>query len=125
NICTAQVLLAVMASMYAVYHGPAGLKQIAENIHSLTVLLAAGLKRLGYKVVSESYFDTLRVELGRRNLKDILATSEQLQINLRIFDATAVGISLDETTTPEDLIDLWQIFAGTDDLPFTLEELTS
>ncbi|MEH2303377.1 MAG: aminomethyl-transferring glycine dehydrogenase [Nostoc sp.] len=125
NICTAQVLLAVMASMYAVYHGPAGLKQIAENIHSLTVLLAQGLKRLGYSVVSESFFDTLRVELGTHNLKDILAASEQLQINLRIFDATAVGISLDETTTPEDLIDLWQIFAGTDDLPFTLEELTS
>ncbi|MEH2447098.1 MAG: aminomethyl-transferring glycine dehydrogenase [Nostoc sp.] len=125
NICTAQVLLAVMASMYAVYHGPAGLKQIAENIHSLTVLLAQGLKRLGYNVVSESFFDTLRVELGTHNLEDILAASEQLQINLRIFDATAVGISLDETTTPEDLIDLWQIFAGTDDLPFTLEELTS
>ncbi|MEH2465172.1 aminomethyl-transferring glycine dehydrogenase [Nostoc sp.] len=125
NICTAQVLLAVMASMYAVYHGPAGLRQIAENIHSLTVLLAQGLKRLGYNVVSESFFDTLRVELGTHNLKDILANSEQLQINLRIFDATAVGISLDETTTPEDLIDLWQIFAGTDDLPFTLEELTS
>ncbi|MBG1244536.1 aminomethyl-transferring glycine dehydrogenase [Nostoc sp. NZL] len=125
NICTAQVLLAVMASMYAVYHGPTGLKEIAENIHSLTVLLAQGLKRLGYSVVSESFFDTLRVELGTCNLKDILEASEQLQINLRIFDATAVGISLNETTTPEDLIDLWQIFAGTDDLPFTLEELTS
>ncbi|MHC5609904.1 MAG: aminomethyl-transferring glycine dehydrogenase [Nostoc sp.] len=125
NICTAQVLLAVMASMYAVYHGPTGLKQIAENIHSLTVLLAEGLKRLGYSISDKDFFDTLRVELGRRNLEDILATSEQLQINLRVFDASAVGISLDETTTPEDLIDLWQIFAGTDDLPFTLEELTS
>ncbi|MEH1871273.1 aminomethyl-transferring glycine dehydrogenase [Nostoc sp.] len=125
NICTAQVLLAVMASMYAVYHGPAGLKQIAENIHSLTVLLAEGLKRLGYTISSKDFFDTLRVELGRRDLKDILAISEELQINLRVFDATAVGISLNETTTPEDLIDLWQIFAGTDDLPFTLEELTS
>ncbi|MBN3993752.1 MAG: aminomethyl-transferring glycine dehydrogenase [Nostoc sp. NMS2] len=125
NICTAQVLLAVMASMYAVYHGPDGLKQIAENIHSLTVLLAQGLKRLGYSVVSESFFDTLRVELGTHNLEDILAASEQLQINLRVFDATTVGISLDETTKSEDLIDLWQIFAGTDDLPFTLEELTS
>nr|WP_199349520.1 aminomethyl-transferring glycine dehydrogenase [Nostoc flagelliforme] len=124
NICTAQVLLAVMASMYAVYHGPAGLKQIAENIHSLTVLLAEGLKRLGYNISSKDYFDTLRVELGRRNLEDILAASEKLQINLRVFDATAVGISLDETTTPKDLIDLWQIFAGTDDLPFSLEELT-
>ncbi|HYX14730.1 MAG TPA: aminomethyl-transferring glycine dehydrogenase [Nostoc sp.] len=125
NICTAQVLLAVMASMYAVYHGPDGLKQIAENIHSLTVLLAQGLKRLGYSVVSESFFDTLRVELGTHNLKNILTDAEELQINLRVFDATAVGISLDETTTPEDLIDLWHIFAGTDDLPFTLEELTS
>ncbi|MEH1969095.1 aminomethyl-transferring glycine dehydrogenase [Nostoc sp.] len=125
NICTAQVLLAVMASMYAVYHGPAGLKQIAENIHSLTVLLAEGLKRLGYSISSKDFFDTLRVELGTRDLKGILAASEQLQINLRVFDATAVGISLDETTTPEDLIDLWQIFAGTDDLPFTLKELTS
>ncbi|MEH2252181.1 aminomethyl-transferring glycine dehydrogenase [Nostoc sp.] len=125
NICTAQVLLAVMASMYAVYHGPTGLKQIAENIHSLTVLLAQGLKRLGYSISSKDFFDTLRVELGTHNLKDILATAEQLQINLRIFDATAIGISLDETTRPEDLIDLWQIFAGTDDLPFTLEELTS
>ncbi|MBN3963175.1 aminomethyl-transferring glycine dehydrogenase [Nostoc sp. NMS8] len=125
NICTAQVLLAVMASMYAVYHGPTGLKQIAENIHSLTVLLAEGLKRLGYSISSKDFFDTLRVELERQNLKDILAASEQLEINLRVFDATTVGISLDETTTPEDLIDLWQIFAGTDDLPFTLEELTS
>ncbi|MBD2730334.1 aminomethyl-transferring glycine dehydrogenase [Nostoc sp. FACHB-892] len=125
NICTAQVLLAVMASMYAVYHGPDGLKQIAENIHSLTVLLAQGLKRLGYIVVSESFFDTLRVELGTHNLKNILKDAEQLQINLRVFNATAVGISLDETTTPEDLIDLWHIFAGTDDLPFTLEELTA
>ncbi len=124
NICTAQVLLAVMASMYAVYHGPDGLKQIAENIHSLTVLLAQGLKRLGYSI-NKDFFDTLRVELGRRNLEDILATAEQLQINLRVFDTTAVGISLNETTTPEDLIDLWQIFAGTDNLPFTLEELTS
>ncbi|MHC5594915.1 MAG: aminomethyl-transferring glycine dehydrogenase [Nostoc sp.] len=125
NICTAQVLLAVMASMYAVYHGPDGLKQIAENIHSLTVLLAEGLKRLGYSISSQDFFDTLRVEVGRRNLEDILAASKQLQINLRVFDANAVGISLDETTTPEDLIDLWQIFAGADDLPFTLEELTS
>ncbi|MCC5667721.1 aminomethyl-transferring glycine dehydrogenase [Nostoc sp. CHAB 5784] len=122
NICTAQVLLAVMASMYAVYHGPDGLKQIAENIHSLTVLLAQGLKRLGYRVVSESFFDTLRVELGTHNLEDILANSEQLQINLRIFDATAVGISLDETTTVDDVLHILAIFAGENELPFSLEE---
>ncbi len=122
NICTAQVLLAVMASMYAVYHGSAGLKQIAENIHSLTVLLAEGLKRLGYKMSSEHFFDTLRVELGTHNLKDILAASEQLQINLRIFDETAVGISLNETTTVDDVLDILAIFAADKELPFTLEE---
>ncbi|MFN6559275.1 MAG: aminomethyl-transferring glycine dehydrogenase [Nostoc sp. ChiSLP01] len=122
NICTAQVLLAVMASMYAVYHGPSGLKQIAENIHSLTVLLAEGLKRLGYKISSEHFFDTLRVELGSHNLEDILAVSEQLQINLRILDATAVGISLNETTTVDDVLDILAIFAEEKELPFTWEE---
>ncbi|MCF2151086.1 aminomethyl-transferring glycine dehydrogenase [Desmonostoc muscorum LEGE 12446] len=125
NICTAQVLLAVIASMYAVYHGPAGLKQIAENIHSLTVLLAEGLKRLGYKISSEYFFDTLRVELGTHNLEDILAASEQLQINLRIFDATAVGISLNETTTVDDVLDILGIFAGEKELPLGLEEWIS
>jgi glycine dehydrogenase len=125
NICTAQVLLAVIASMYAVYHGPGGLKQIAENIHSLTVLLAEGLKRLGYKISSEYFFDTLRVELGTHNLEDILAASEQLQINLRIFDATAVGISLNETTTVDDVLDILAIFAGEKELPLGLEEWIS
>jgi glycine dehydrogenase len=125
NICTAQVLLAVMASMYAVYHGPDGLKAIAQNIHQLTVTLAAGLKRLGYTISSEHFFDTLRVELGTRNLETILQAATARNINLRVFDTTAVGVSLDETTIPEDLIDLWQIFAGTDDLPFTSAELTS
>ncbi|MCM0592047.1 MAG: aminomethyl-transferring glycine dehydrogenase [Gloeotrichia echinulata DVL01] len=124
NICTAQVLLAVMASMYAVYHGPEGVREIAENIHQLTVILATGLQRLGYKISSEYFFDTLRLELGTSNLDTIIAAATARNINLRIFDDTAVGISLDETTTPEDLIDLWQIFAGLDHLPFTLEDLT-
>jgi glycine dehydrogenase len=125
NICTAQVLLAVMAGMYAVYHGPEGLKNIAENIHKLTVILAAGLKRLGYKISSEYFFDTLRVELGTHNLEAILAGCQTRNINLRIFDETAVGISLDETTTVDDLGDLLQIFADQDELPFTIEELTA
>ncbi|MBF2005092.1 MAG: aminomethyl-transferring glycine dehydrogenase [Chlorogloeopsis fritschii C42_A2020_084] len=124
NICTAQVLLAVMASMYAVYHGPDGLKTIAENIHKLTVILAEGLKILGYKISSEYFFDTLRVELGRGSLKDILAACKQKKINLRIFDETAVGISLDETTSIADVKDLLAIFAGKDELPFSLEELS-
>ncbi|MGJ5672601.1 MAG: aminomethyl-transferring glycine dehydrogenase [Nostochopsis sp.] len=111
NICTAQVLLAVMASMYAVYHGPAGLKKIAENIHTLTVTLAAGLKHLGYNISSESFFDTIRVELGTHSLKEILAACEAKKINLRIFNETAIGISLDETTTIEDVQNLLEIFA--------------
>ncbi|PPJ62745.1 aminomethyl-transferring glycine dehydrogenase [Cuspidothrix issatschenkoi] len=123
NICTAQVLLAVMASMYAVYHGPDGLRAIAQNIHELTATLAAGLKKLGYKIVSENFFDTLRVELGNTKLEPILDAANQRNINLRIFDNSAVGISLDETTTEADLIDLWQIFALKDKLPFTVEEL--
>ncbi|MBD2353836.1 aminomethyl-transferring glycine dehydrogenase [Tolypothrix sp. FACHB-123] len=123
NICTAQVLLAVMASMYAVYHGPDGLKNIAENIHQLTLILAAGLKRLGYSISSEPFFDTLRVELGRRNLETILADCQARNINLRIFAETAVGISLDETTTVDDVIELWQIFANSDRLDFDFAEI--
>jgi glycine dehydrogenase len=123
NICTAQVLLAVMAGMYAVYHGPAGLKAIALDIHQKTVMLAQGLKSLGYVINSEHFFDTLRVELGRRSLEDILAACEQRQINLRIFDETAVGISLDETTTTEDLQNLLEIFAGGNEQSFSLFEL--
>ncbi|WP_416235662.1 aminomethyl-transferring glycine dehydrogenase [Nodularia sp. UHCC 0506] len=124
NICTAQVLLAVMASMYAVYHGADGIRNIAENVHQLTVTLATGLKRLGYNIGSEHFFDTLRVELGTNSFEGILEACQGRNINLRIFDATSVGISLDETTTAEDVIDLWQIFAGTDHLPFTIEELS-
>lgn len=125
NICTAQVLLAVMASMYAVYHGSAGIKRIAETIHQLTVILTEGLKRLGYGIGSELFFDTVRVELGAKPLQDILEAAEVRQINLRILDATTVGITLDETTTVQDLLDLWQIFAGTEELPFTVEELAN
>ncbi|MEB3826695.1 aminomethyl-transferring glycine dehydrogenase [Phormidium sp. CCY1219] len=123
NICTAQVLLAVMASMYAVYHGPEGIKRIAQNLHRLTEILAQGLKRLGYDIGSAPFFDTLRVELGSKSLEEILAAADSKQINLRTFDRTTVGISLNETTSVEDLVDLWQIFAGTADLPFTVEEL--
>ena len=123
NICTAQVLLAVMASMYAVYHGPDGLRAIAQNIHQLTATLAAGLKKLGYKISSENFFDTLRVELGNTKLEAILDAANERNINLRIFDNSTVGISLDETTTEADLIDIWQIFALKDQLPFTVAEL--
>ncbi|MEH2152906.1 aminomethyl-transferring glycine dehydrogenase [Nostoc sp.] len=120
NICTAQVLLAVMASMYAVYHGPDGLKTIAQRIHYLTLILAEWLQRLGYSISSKPFFDTLQVELGTKPLQEILQSAEARQINLRIFDTSTVGISLDETTTLDDVRDICQIFAGTDEVRFVL-----
>jgi glycine dehydrogenase len=109
--------------MYAVYHGPDGLREIAENIHQLTATLGSGLKKLGYKITLENFFDTLRVELGNTKLEAILDAANERNINLRIFDNSTVGISLDETTTEADLIDIWQIFALKDQLPFTVAEL--
>jgi len=125
NICTAQVLLAVIASMYAVYHGPGGIQRIAEKVHRLTVTLAEGLKRIGYDIGSEPYFDTLKVETSNapRQQQDILKAAEQQQINLRSYADGAVGISLDETSSVEEVTTLLQIFAGQETLPFRLEEL--
>ncbi len=121
NICTAQVLLAVMAGMYAVYHGPDGLKEIAENIHNLTFKLATGLKQLGYKIGAESFFDTIRITVGAdsplKSAKEVIDAAENVGINLRTFDEQTVGISLDETTTDTDVQNLWQIFAGGKALP--------
>ncbi len=134
NSCTAQVLLAVIASMYAVYHGPEGIKRIAERVHRLTVLLAEGLKQLGYSIASDAFFDTLRVEVIERSplqsAQAILESAQARGINLRLLSSTAVGITLDETATVEDLSRLWQIFAGVGvqglaPLPFTVEEFAS
>ena len=109
NICTAQVLLAVMAGMYAVYHGPAGLKRIAQRVASYTAILAEGLKSLGLKVLTTHAFDTLTVETGPRTdtiLKRALAEGA----NLRRASDLHLGITLDETTTREDLVLLWGWF---------------
>jgi len=125
NICTAQVLLAVMASMYAVYHGPRGLKQIAERIHSLTTALAFGLQRLGHHVSAAPYFDTLQVQLSAVPLEALLFKAKDYRINLRIFDSNTVGITLDETTSIQDLLDLLHIFASKPGLNFTLEDLAA
>ena len=122
NICTAQVLLAVIASLYAVYHGPSGLQEIAQNIHQLTLTLAEGLKRLGYAIGTEPFFDTIKVELGKKSLTEILLASQTKEINLRVIDSETVGISLDETTTIQDVIDLWEIFAESE-LTFTVEDV--
>ena len=122
NICTAQVLLAVIASLYAVYHGPSGLQEIAQNIHQLTLTLAEGLKRLGYAIGTEPFFDTIKVELGKKSLTEILLASQTKEINLRVINSETVGISLDETTTIQDIIDLWEIFAESE-LKFTVEDV--
>ena len=118
NICTAQVLLAVIASMYGVYHGASGIKAIALRVHQLTAALAEGLEELGYKIGSDSFFDTISVETGDTDAADLIKIAANKQINLRWLDSHAIGISLDETTTLEDLTNLWQIFAGDTELPF-------
>ncbi len=123
NICTAQVLLAVMASMYAVYHGAEGLKNIAQRIHHLTVILADGLKKLDYELKSDSFFDTLNISVGEGNALNLIRKAQLRKINLRYLTTDAVGISLDETTTLQDVVDIWQIFSHGDSLPFTIEEI--
>ena len=120
NICTAQVLLAVIAAMYGVYHGSEGIKQIATRVHKLTATLATGLAKLGYTIATDSFFDTLKVEAS--NAQDLIQAAANQKINLRLVDDHAVGISLDETTSEQDLIDLWRIFAGKNELPFLLED---
>ncbi|WP_454765349.1 aminomethyl-transferring glycine dehydrogenase [Cupriavidus campinensis] len=110
NICTAQVLLAVMASMYAVYHGPQGLKRIAQRVHRLTATLAAGLEAMGQAPLNATFFDTLTLETGF-NTEAIHAAATARGINLRHAGATRVGISLDETASREDVAALWEIFA--------------
>ena len=109
NICTAQVLLAVMASMYAVYHGPEGLKRIAQRVHRFTTILAAGLKGAGF-TVTERFFDTITV--AGVDAARLHADARQHRINLRHVSATAVGISLDETTTRADIEGLWCLFGA-------------
>ncbi|ELS00090.1 aminomethyl-transferring glycine dehydrogenase [Gloeocapsa sp. PCC 73106] len=121
NICTAQVLLAVMASMYAVYHGPEGIKAIAQRVHKLTVMLASGLKLLGYELASDSFFDTLTVHTP--NAHEIISSAEARQINLRYVTENKLGISLDETTTTAHLEELLLIFAQGAELPFDLREI--
>ena len=111
NICTAQVLLAVMASMYAAYHGPEGLRRIGQRVASYTAILAAGLKALGQPVKSETAFDTLAVQTGERT-EAIHQRALAGGANLRRLSATSIGISLDETTTREDLRALWSWFAA-------------
>ena len=110
NICTAQVLLAVIAAMYAGYHGPVGLATIAARVHRLTAILASGLKQLGLTLVNDSFFDTLTVASATRTAS-VHAAAVDLGANLRYVDTQHVGVSLDETTTRADIRHLWRMFA--------------
>ena len=112
NICTAQVLLAIMAGMYAVYHGPEGLRRIARRVHALAAVLGEGLRRLGYELGNEPFFDTLRVELGERSADSILKAAEERKINLRKLGDHSIGIALDEATSVTDVEDLISLFDG-------------
>src|SRR5213594_2821431 len=123
NVCTAQVLLAVIASMYAVYHGPEGLRRIAERVHTLTGLLAAALRRLGYRIVHGAFFDTLCVEVEPWALQRLLDAARARGINLRTISPTRIGIALDEPTTLGDIADLVTVFAVNEVLPFMVEDL--
>lgn len=109
NICTAQVLLANMASFYAVYHGPKGLKKIASRIHRFTDILAAGLKQKGFELLHDSWFDTITVKVGDKK-QAILGSALAQGINLRTDVDDVLGISLDETTTRENIETLFSVF---------------
>ena len=106
NICTAQALLANMSAMYAIYHGPAKLKAIANHVHAMTCILASGIRAGGHTIVHEHFFDTLRVVLQTENADALLARAEAQGINLRRLDRQTIGIALDETVTSEDILDL-------------------
>ena len=121
NICTAQVLLAVIASMYAVYHGPDGLRRIAQRVHLMTSVLAKGLHLNNIEPVNTHWFDTLTIKTGARTA-DIHAAAEGRGINLRVIDASTVGVSLDETTTRDDIACLWDILIGNHNL--SIEQLS-
>ncbi|MHB8405549.1 MAG: aminomethyl-transferring glycine dehydrogenase [Gammaproteobacteria bacterium] len=110
NICTAQALLAIMAAMYAAYHGPKGLRTIAERVQRLTAILAAGLKQLGLAPVNETFFDTLTIPTGKHTAA-VHTLAHRNRMNLRVLDDAQVGISLDETSTRDDVLMLLSVFA--------------
>jgi glycine dehydrogenase len=116
NICTAQVLLAVMAAMYAVYHGPGGLSRIAGRVHRLTRILAAGLADRGTEVITPAYFNTLTLHVPGRAAQ-LAAQARKRGINLRLVDRNHLGVALDETTQREHVETLWQVLGSGPELP--------
>eukprot|EP00244_Chara_vulgaris_P000294 TRINITY_DN104_c0_g1_i2.p1 TRINITY_DN104_c0_g1~~TRINITY_DN104_c0_g1_i2.p1 ORF type:complete len:776 (-),score=182.60 TRINITY_DN104_c0_g1_i2:1777-4104(-) len=125
NICTAQALLANMAAMYGVYHGPEGLKSIAERTHGLATVFAAGVEKLGAgKVGSAPFFDTVKVDCGPGKAAGIAKAAEAKGMNLRVFDANTITVAFDETTKLSDVDDLFAVFSGKA-APFTAESLAA
>jgi len=120
NICTAQVLLAVIASMYAVYHGAEGLTRIARRVQRLTAILREGLVRLGFDVPTRAHFDTIVVQGART--REIVARSVAANMNFRLAGDGMLGVSLDETTTRDDVETIWRTFAGVP-APFTVDAI--
>lgn len=116
NICTAQVLLANIASMYAVYHGPQGLTRIAKRVHQLTAILAEGLAQLGHSVEQQHFFDTLTLATGARTA-ELHVKARARGINLREIDDQRLGLSLDETTTQAHVEELWALFSDSQAMP--------
>ncbi|HZK97741.1 MAG TPA: glycine dehydrogenase (aminomethyl-transferring), partial [Prolixibacteraceae bacterium] len=112
NICTAQALLATMAGMYAIYHGPEGIKAIAERVHNIARLLSREITKLGYTQVNKKHFDTIRIDLPRHvKREDIEWLSLDLEMNFRYFANGQVGLSIDETTNIEDINWIVEVFA--------------
>ena len=128
NICTAQALLATMASFYGVYHGPKGLKQIAVRIHSIASFISNELKEMGYKQLNDSFFDTLKIKLPEGiTEKDILENAEMRSINFRYFETGEIGVSIDETTNSTKVQELLAVFAlcAGSSKSFMIESITS
>lgn len=123
NVCTAQVLLAVVASMYAVYHGPQGLTRIARRVHGYAAALAEGLRRLGFTIIHDDYFDTIRVALGKRNAQAIVDECQSRRINVRFMDDRSICIALDETVNSADISNLLAAFNGGKDADFGVDDL--
>ncbi len=123
NICTAQALLASMSSFYAVYHGPKGLKNIAERVHAMAGFLSEELNKLGYKQENKNFFDTLKISLPQSvSINTLQETALECKINLRYFDSGEIGVSIDETTLPDDIGVLLYIFSIANQIEYNLSE---
>ncbi len=123
NICTAEVLLAVLAGMYAVYHGPDRIKRIAEQVHQRTTVLAEALRRLGYTLVHDAYFDTVAVDTDPSQAARVHQAARRHEINLRAVSPTRIAVALDETTSPDDVADLVAVFALGEPVDFAVGDL--